>query len=125
MDEARTRAIIREEIALAVQTLGEVAERDEDSSFDRTASDFRLYAHRGACEAADEQRARQAENPFEDRPAVWPDATVKDLVHAELQNVLREMRDAFYLSGSSDDYRVAERLDGLIAALEPHADNHE
>jgi hypothetical protein len=71
MDDARLRAVIREEIALAMKTLENEAyssDPDDDVSFDRALSSFNVYAYAGACEAADEQRAQDAENPFEETP---------------------------------------------------------
>jgi hypothetical protein len=118
MDETRVRAIIREEIALAMKTLGEVAERREDSDLDAVTYDFRAYAYRGACDEADEQRAEDAENPFEEKPVTGPDSAVTAAIRAEVLGVLKELRHTFYMSGLDDDYRIAERLDGLITRRE-------
>lgn len=72
MDETRLRAVIREEIALAVQTLADqMYDSDPEStgvSFEQAASYFTTYAYQGACEAADAERATAAENPFEESP---------------------------------------------------------
>lgn len=115
MEETRLRAVIREEVALAVKTLADqMYDSDPEStgvSFEQAASYFDSFAYRGACEAADEQRAAEAENPFEETVhGAAVDASVKAFVNGEVVNVLREMRDAFHLSGASDDYRIAERL---------------
>lgn len=119
MDDARLRAVIREEIALAVKTLGGVAERREDYDLDAVAYDFNTYAYAGACETADEQRTRDAENPFEETTSdAGPDPAVTALVKAEVLGVLKDMRSAFYMSGYRDDYQIAERLDGVITARE-------
>lgn len=126
MDETRVRAIIREEIVLAVKTLGEVADRNNnrDDSDDTDAlyvietvtNYFGQYAYAGACEKADEQRAVDAVNPFaEPEPA---DSAVQAVVRAEVLAVLKEMRSAFYMSGVESDYSIAERLDGVIAERE-------
>lgn len=125
MDETRARAIVREEIALAVKVVGEIADlrnsRDSDDpgtdalyEISGTASDFQQYAYAGSCEEADQQRAADAENPFEEPKPTDP--AVQAVVHAEVQNVLMEMRDALYGSGVASDYSVAERLDYLIKA---------
>jgi hypothetical protein len=69
MDETRLRAVIREEIALAMKTLEDQtysSDPDDDVSLERALSYFNTYAYRGACEAADEQRAQNAANPFEE-----------------------------------------------------------
>jgi hypothetical protein len=77
MDDARLRAVIREEIALAVKTLADEMYSSDpgdtiDISFGRAVASFGIYAYRGACEAADKQRAGAAKNPFAepgDKPA--------------------------------------------------------
>lgn len=124
MDETRLRAMMREEIALAVKTLAEqtyCSDPDSDDySFDRAASSFDRYAYRGACEAADAERA---ENPFTEAATdAAVDPSVKAFVHAEVQNVLREMRDQFYLSGRQDDLNIGNRLDHLVSQRERYAD---
>lgn len=66
MDEARMRAIAREEIALAMKTLESEmysSDPEDDVTAERALSSFNTYAYRGACEKADEERV---ENPFED-----------------------------------------------------------
>lgn len=129
MDETRLRAVVREEIALAMKTLGEVADRNNnrDDSDDTDAlyaietvtNYFGQYAYEGACEKADEKRARDAANPFEEpEPDDAVDPAVKALVHAEVLGVLKNLRSAFYMSGLDEDYRIAERLDGFITARE-------
>lgn len=124
MDETRLRAVIREEIRLAVWTLGGLAESRPDSDFDGLASEFHWFSHyQDACESADEKRARDAENPFEGQaPSEAVDPAVKALVRAEVLDVLKEMRSAFYSSGYRDDYQIAERLNGVITARERAAD---
>jgi hypothetical protein len=120
MDDTQLRAIIREEIALATKTLEDQAyssDPDDDVDLERALSSFNTYAYRGACEAADEQRARDTD-PFEATHDPGPDPTVTAAIRAEMLGVLKDMRSAFYMSGSSDDYRIAERLDGLITARE-------
>ncbi|MGY5634161.1 hypothetical protein ACW7N6_38110 [Streptomyces sp. UC1A3] len=75
MDEARMRAVAREEIALAMKTLeGEMYSSDpeDDVTAERALSSFNTYAYRGACEKADEERA---ENPFED-VGPWPGSVI-------------------------------------------------
>jgi hypothetical protein len=126
MDGTRLRAIVREEIHLAVKTLADQmdsSDRDSEGySFEQAASWFDSFAYAGACEAADEARTRET-NPFEETaPGEAVEEATKTFVHNEVQNVLRELRDAFYMSGLSEDYRIAERLDGLITAREQNAD---
>lgn len=129
MDETRVRAIIREEIALAMKTLGEIADlrnsRDDSPGTDAlyeisgAAFDFQQYAYAYACETADAERAEDAANPFEEtKPGEAVDAAVKAFVHDEVQNVLREIRDTFHMSGLAEDYRIGERLDYVISARE-------
>lgn len=121
MDETRIRAVIREEIALAVKTLAEQTYcSDPDSgdySLDQAASHFSSWAYAGACKEADEQRARDADDPFAEKtePA---DPAVQTLVRAEVLAVLKEMRDMFNLSGYEPDGRIADRLDHIITARE-------
>lgn len=131
MDETRVREIIREEISLAMKTLARVAgsnaaamsenragEADGGYAIESAAGTFFESAYEADYEVADEQRALAAEraNPFDEpEPA---DPAVQAVVRAEVQNVLREMRDAFYGSGIASDYSIAERLEGIIAARE-------
>lgn len=85
MDETRLRAVIREEIALAMKTLEEQAyssDPEDDVSLERALSYFNSYAYEGACRAADEQREA---NPFEEEK---PDATTE-----ALREVLASLRD--------------------------------
>lgn len=128
MDETRIRAVIREEIALAVKTLGQIADlrnsRDDSPGsdalyeIDGVASNFQEYSYAGACEEADEQRAQDAANPFAEPEGEAVAVEVKALVRAEVLDVLKEMRSAFYMSGTGVDYSVAERLDGVITERE-------
>lgn len=126
MDETRLRAVIREEIRLAVKTLAEQTycsdPGSDDYTFEQAASHFGSWAYAGACEAADEQREANAANPFEEAETLARNPAVRAVVRAEVLNVLREMRTAFYASGSADDYRIAERLDSLVTAREQVAD---
>ncbi|MGW2213299.1 hypothetical protein [Streptomyces sp. NPDC001781] len=92
MDDKRLRAVIREEIRLAVKTLDDAAEwteADEDAlaAIRRTVQTFRnRYA--ADCEAADAERA---ENPFEETA---PDPTmsreVADFVLRAMNGLLLE-----------------------------------
>jgi hypothetical protein len=86
MDETKLRAVIREEITLAVQTLADqMYDSDPEStgvSFGQAARYFADYAYRGACEAADAERA---ENPFEEKT---PDAVTE-----ALRDVLASLRE--------------------------------
>lgn len=90
MDDARLRAVIREEIALAVKTLEDAAnwtEADEDAltAIRRTVETFQRH-YSGACEEADEQRQ---ENPFVEAEPVNPkvQALIKDGVRVDLAAV--------------------------------------
>ena len=131
MEETRLRAVIREEIALAMKTLSEVADRgnsrddstDTDAliAIEKVTDDFTSYAYEADCAVADEQRAEAAKNPFkETEPAVDP--AVQAVVRAEVLGVLRDLRTAFYMSGLDDDTRIADRLDGVITAREASTD---
>ncbi len=136
MNETRLRAIIREEIALAMKTLSEVAgsaassygddrtgERDGSFAIESAAGGFFESAYEADCAVADEQRAEHAADPFEEtKPGEAVDAATKAFVHAEVQNVLREMRDTFRMSGRQDDLQIADRLDYVITARERIAD---
>lgn len=135
MDDTRLRAVIREEIALAVKTLGEVAlsnaramvddrTGEQDGGFAiNSAATFFESAYEADCAVADEQRAQDAENPFEETASdTAVDPAVQTLVKAEVLDALRELRSTFYMSGHRDDYRIAERLDGIITARERAAD---
>lgn len=68
MDEKKLRAIVREEIRLAVKTLSEAAEwteADEDAltAIRRTVETFGHY-YSGACTEADGKQAQEPKNPF-------------------------------------------------------------
>lgn len=120
MDETGLRTVVREEITLAVSTLAkEMYSSDPDSdgySFEQAASSFDIYAYRGACEAADEQRARDAADPFAEPEGEVFTVEVKALVQAEVLAVLKEMQSTFYGSGLASDYSIAERLENIIRA---------
>jgi hypothetical protein len=129
MDETRVRAVIREEIALAIKTLGEVAgnavpslyaenrtgEADGAVALQSAAGVYFESAYEANCEVADEQRAEAAQNPFAEPDGDAVTVEVKALVNAGILDALREMRSTFYMSGLDDDYRIAERLDYVIA----------
>lgn len=88
MDETRLRAVMREEIALAMKTLEDQAyssDPEDDISLERALSYFNSYAYEGACEKADEERAANEANPFEEEK---PDATTE-----ALREVLASLRD--------------------------------
>jgi hypothetical protein len=95
MDETRLRAVIREEIALAVKTLAEQMwssdPEDTGASFEQAASSFGIYAYRGACEAADADRAEDARNPFEEPEPEAVDDTTKAYVRGEIGNAFRAL----------------------------------
>lgn len=134
MDETRVREIIREEIVLAMTTLGRVAgsnagamgddqagERDGSYALQSAAGTFFESAYEADCAVADEQRALAAEraNPFDEpEPA---DPAVQAVVRTGVLAVLKEMQDAFYASGLASDYSIAERLGGIIATRERYA----
>lgn len=135
MNETRMRAIMREEIALAVKTLAEQTycsdPGSDNYSFSEAASAFGIYAYRGACEAADAEREQEAANPFTDAGTTDPfkedetlaaNPAVKTYVQSEVLTVLRDLRSAFYMSGLDADYRIAERLDGVISERERAAE---
>lgn len=66
MDETRLRAVAREEIALAMKKLADLAysnDPEEDISLEQALSWFNSHAYKGACEAADAEREA---NPFEE-----------------------------------------------------------
>jgi hypothetical protein len=122
MDDARLRAVIREEIALAVKTLGEQAYSSdpgsEGYSLDQAASSFGAYAYRGACDDADEQRAQDAANPFAEPEGEAVTVEVKALVRAEMLDTLRELSTTFSMSGLDDDLRISDRLDHVVRSRE-------
>lgn len=131
MDETRLRAIIREEITLAMKTLGQVAgsaagsmsddcagERDGSYALESAAGVFFESAYEADTAVADEQRAEDAANPFNEAETPVADPVVTAAIRAEVLNVLKDLRSAFYMSGLDEDYRIAERLDGLITARE-------
>lgn len=129
MDETRVRAIIREEIALAVKTLGEIADRRNSRDCDDpgtdalyeisgTTSDFQQYAYAGACEEVDEKRAADAKNPFTEAALGPADEATKKLIRDEVLAVLKEMSTMFHLSGYEADSRIGDRLDYIIAQRE-------
>ncbi|MFH8805309.1 hypothetical protein ACH4F6_38175 [Streptomyces sp. NPDC017936] len=133
MDETMLRTIIREEITLAMKTLSRVAddassnymqlearqgEADGSLALASAAGTYFESAYEADTAVADEQRAAAAVNPFEDRPAAGTDPVTTAAIRAEVLDALKDLRSAFYMSGSSEDYRIAERLDGLITARE-------
>lgn len=91
MDETRMRAVIREEIALAVKTLAEQMwssdPEDTGASFEQAASSFGIYAYRGACEAADAER-EAATNPF--APDLTMSPEVADFILRDVSGLLWE-----------------------------------
>lgn len=131
MDDTRLRAVIREEVALAMKTLGEVAgsvassygddqagERDGAYAIESAAGVYFESAYEADCTVADEQRAADAENPFTEAATGSADEAVQKLVRDEVLNVLKEMQSAFYGSGIASDYSIAERLNSIIAQRE-------
>lgn len=98
MDETKLRAIIREEIALAMKTLGDVASnaapslqaegREGESggslAIASAAGVYFTSAYEANCAVADDQRAQDAENPFAEKA---PDATTE-----ALRDVLASLR---------------------------------
>lgn len=130
-DETRLRAVIREEIALAMGTLGRVAgsnagamsedragERDGGYAIESAAGVYFTSAYEADCAVADEQRAADAENPFEEAATDAANEVTKKLVRDEVLAVLKEMQSAFYGSGLASDYSIAERMGSVIAQRE-------
>jgi hypothetical protein len=92
MDETRLRAIIREEIALAVKTLHEAAgwtEADDDAliAVRRTVETFE-HIYPRTCETADAERAANAENPFAPDLTMSPETA--DLILRAMNGLLLE-----------------------------------
>lgn len=92
MDETRLRAMMREEIALAVKALDEAAdwtEADEDAltAIRRTTLTFGNH-YRSVCQRADEKRAEAAENPF--APDLTMSPEVADFVLRAMNGLLLE-----------------------------------
>lgn len=80
MDETRLRAVIREEIALAMKTLEDQtysSDPEDDVSLERALSYFNSYAYEGACRAADEEReANPFEGPEVTQTDPWPGSVI-------------------------------------------------